>query len=294
MKKSVFVGSSAAIATPFKGGTVDYDALLNMINVQKLAGTAAITVCGTTGEASTMTDEEKFNVIRFTKEHSDNMPVIAGTGTNSTAKTLENSKLAEEAGADALLLVTPYYNKTTQAGLADHFTYVADRVSKPVILYNVPSRTALNIEPDTYALLSQHENINGAKEASGNIPKFIESRAKCPENFSFWSGNDDVIVPMMALGAKGVISVAANIVPEVISQIAKLCLEGSFTEASRLQIQYSELISALFSEVNPIPVKAALGMLGMCENELRRPLVPMTATGEEKLRQAMEKVKVLK
>ena len=281
-----------AIATPFRGGAVDYEALFKMINMQKLAGTAAITVCGTTGEASTMTDDEKYDVIKFTKECCSDIPVIAGTGANSTVKALENSIWAAEAGADALLIVTPYYNKTTQAGLIEHFTYIADRVSKPIIVYNVPSRTGVNIKPETYAVLAEHENIYGAKEASGNIPMFIEARSRCTEDFSFWSGNDDVVVPMMSLGAKGVISVAANIMPEVMVRMTSLCLEGQFGEAAGLQIEYSELISALFCEVNPIPVKAALAILSICSDELRLPLVPMTEGGRKALRSAMDKVKI--
>ncbi len=288
MKNPLFVGSSVAIVTPFDKGMVDYEAFSKLIEIQKLNGTSAITVCGTTGEASTMTDTERFDVIKFTKDICKNIPVIAGSGSNSTIKALENSIIAAEAGADALLVVTPYYNKATDTGLIRHYTYIADRVNKPVILYNVPSRTGVTIKPETYAALSQHDNIIGAKEASVNLSDFIKSRNLCPEDFYFWSGNDDLTVPMMSLGAKGVISVAANIIPNIMSDMASYCLEGNFSFASTLAIRYRELIDALFVEVNPIPVKAALSLMNLCKNELRLPLTSMDKNKEIKLYEIMK------
>lgn len=292
MKNPVFVGSSVAIITPFKNGEIDYDSLKKLITIQKIAGTAAITVCGTTGEASTMTSQEIYDVISFTKRESGSMTVIAGAGSNSTDKALENALNAESAGADAILMVTPYYNKTTQKGLVSHYTYIADRISKPLIIYNVPSRTGISCTADTYYELSKHDRINGIKEASGDFGLFTSTLEKCGDNLNVWSGNDDVIVPMMSLGAKGVISVAANIIPNEITRITSLCLHGDYETAANLQIKYINLINGLFSEVNPIPVKAALNKMGLCENELRLPLVKMSDEKETKLYNEMKKVSI--
>lgn len=290
MKIPVFVGSSVAIVTPFKDGKVDFKALQKLIYIQKIAGTAAITVCGTTGEAVTMTPEERYNVIAFTKVHSDGMTVIAGAGANSTEAALKNALSAQSAGADALLIVTPYYNKTTQSGLVKHYTYIADRVTKPIILYNVPSRTGLSFTAETYRELSKHERINGVKEASGSFSLVTQTLRECGDDLNIWSGNDDIIVPMMSLGAKGVISVAANIIPSEIRAMTDMCLNGDFKSASAMQIKYSPLIDALFSEVNPIPVKAALSRMNLCENELRLPLVPMSKSKAQVLYSEMDKL----
>ena len=293
MKKPVFTGSSAAVITPFKNGKIDYDSFKRIIDMQKIAGTSALTVCGTTGEASTLRREERFALIAYAKAFSDNIPVIAGSGSNSTEHAILFSLDAEKAGADAVLVVTPYYNKATQKGLIEHYTAVADSVSIPVIVYNVPSRTGVSIKPETYLELSKHPNINGVKEASGDFGLFTKTLSLCGDELNIWSGNDDVIVPMMSLGAKGVISVAANIIPAEIAGLVRLCEEGSFFEASRLQLKFNSLISLLFSEVNPIPVKAAMNELGICENELRLPLTEMTGKNRSLLIHEMRSLNLL-
>ena len=293
MKKPVFAGSSAAVITPFKNGKIDYDSFKRIIDMQKIAGTSALTVCGTTGEASTLRREERFALIAYAKAFSDNIPVIAGSGSNSTEHAILFSLDAEKAGADAVLVVTPYYNKATQKGLIEHYTAVADSVSIPVIVYNVPSRTGVSIKPETYLELSKHPNINGVKEASGDFGLFTKTLSLCGDELNIWSGNDDVIVPMMSLGAKGVISVAANIIPAEIAGLVRLCEEGSFFEASSLQLKFYSLISLLFSEVNPIPVKAAMNELGICENELRLPLTEMTGKNRSLLIHEMRSLNLL-
>ena len=293
MKKPVFTGSSAAVITPFKNGKIDYDSFKRIIDMQKIAGTSALTVCGTTGEASTLRREERFALVAFAKAFSDNIPVIAGSGSNSTEHAIQFSLDAEKAGADAVLVVTPYYNKATQKGLIEHYTAVADSVSIPVIVYNVPSRTGVNFKPETYLELSRHPNINGVKEASGDFWLFTRTLGLCGDELNIWSGNDDVIVPMMSLGAKGVISVAANIIPAEIARLVKLCEDGRFPEAAELQIKYEKLISLLFSEVNPIPVKAAMNELGLCENILRLPLTEISEKNRALLTDELKALKVL-
>ncbi len=261
--------------------------------MQKIAGTSALTVCGTTGEASTLRREERFALVAFAKAFSDNIPVIAGSGSNSTEHAIQFSLDAEKAGADAVLVVTPYYNKAAQKGLIEHYTAVADSVSIPVIVYNVPSRTGVNFKPETYLELSRHPNINGVKEASGDFGLFTRTLGLCGDELNIWSGNDDVIVPMMSLGAKGVISVAANIIPAEIARLVKLCEDGRFPEAAELQIKYEKLISLLFSEVNPIPVKAAMNELGLCENKLRLPLTEISEKNRALLTDELKALKVL-
>ncbi|MBQ1767803.1 MAG: 4-hydroxy-tetrahydrodipicolinate synthase [Oscillospiraceae bacterium] len=293
MKKPVFAGSSAAVITPFKNGKIDYDSFKRIIDMQKIAGTSALTVCGTTGEASTLRREERFALVAFAKAFSDNIPVIAGSGSNSTEHAIQFSLDAEKAGADAVLVVTPYYNKATQKGLIEHYTAIADSVSIPVIVYNVPSRTGVNFKPETYLELSRHPNINGVKEASGDFWLFTRTLGLCGDELNIWSGNDDVIVPMMSLGAKGVISVAANIIPAEIARLVKLCEDGRFPEAAELQIKYEKLISLLFSEVNPIPVKAAMNELGLCGNELRLPLTEISEKNRALLTDELKALKVL-
>ncbi|MBQ3952073.1 MAG: 4-hydroxy-tetrahydrodipicolinate synthase [Oscillospiraceae bacterium] len=293
MKKPVFTGSSAAVITPFKNGKIDYDSFKRIIDMQKIAGTSALTVCGTTGEASTLRREERFALVAFAKAFSDNIPVIAGSGSNSTEHAIQFSLDAEKAGADAVLVVTPYYNKAAQKGLIEHYTAVADSVSIPVIVYNVPSRTGVNFKPETYLELSRHPNINGVKEASGDFWLFTRTLGLCGDELNIWSGNDDVIVPMMSLGAKGVISVAANIIPAEIARLVKLCEDGRFPEAAELQIKYEKLISLLFSEVNPIPVKAAMNELGLCGNELRLPLTEISEKNRALLTDELKALKVL-
>ncbi|MBQ1223953.1 MAG: 4-hydroxy-tetrahydrodipicolinate synthase [Oscillospiraceae bacterium] len=277
MKKPVFTGACVAIVTPFlPNGEVDFDTLGNLIEFQIAKGTDAITICGTTGEKSTLADGEHKECIEYcVKKVAGRVPVIAGTGGNDTRYSLSLCQHAESVGADALLCVTPYYNKASQKGLIKHFEYLADNVNIPIILYNVPSRTGMTIAPATYAELAKHPNINGTKEASGDFSLVAKIRAACGDELNVWSGNDDQIVPMMALGAKGVISVLSNVVPDVVANMTHAALAGDFAAAAKLQLEYLRLANDLFLEVNPIPVKTALGMMGLCSPDLRLPLCEM-------------------
>lgn len=280
--------------TPFWNGVVDFPALRRQIQRQLTAGVDGLVACGTTGEASTMSYQERAAVIETTVQQADGIiPVIAGTGSNSTDIAVTLSHDAQSAGADALLVVTPYYNKTTQAGLLSHYFTIADAVDIPVIVYNVPSRTGLNILPETYAKLAEHPNIIGVKEASGNLDSIQRTRNLCPADFSIWSGNDDQVVPICALGGAGVISVASNIVPEVMVQLTRLCRENDYAAAGKLQLQLKPLIEALFCEVNPIPVKAAMNLLGLEAGELRLPLVEPSEAHLNQIRQALEEFRLL-
>ncbi len=289
MKTPVFEGSSVAIVTPMKNGAVHYGKLEELLDFQIENGTAAITICGTTGESATLSHEEHLSVLRHTIRYvNGRCKVICGTGSNETAVALHMSQEASDMGADGLLMVTPYYNKTTQKGLVQHYTYVADRVNTPIILYNVPSRTGLNIAVPTLKTLSQHPNINGIKEASGNFSQIAQIRAACGDDLNVWSGNDDQTVAMMALGAKGVISVFANICPKESAEMTRLCLDGDFQTAAKLQLKYLELMNALFVEVNPIPVKTAMNLLGFDVGELRMPLCEMEPKNLAVLKQAMD------
>ena len=274
MRNPVFTGACVAIVTPFTDDNkVDFDQFGQLIERQIAAGTDAICVCGTTGESATMSLEEHMETVEYCiKKVAGRVKVIAGAGSNDTAAALMLSQHAEAAGADALLLVTPYYNKATQMGLIKHYEYIADRVHTPIILYNVPSRTGCSFTAATYQQLAKHPNICGVKEASGNFGLILETRRLCGDDFYIWSGNDDQVVPMMSLGTKGVISVVSNVLPEVMVKMSHLCLEGNFEEAAKMQIEYSDLCNALFMEVNPIPVKAAMAALGFCEDYLRLPL----------------------
>jgi 4-hydroxy-tetrahydrodipicolinate synthase len=284
VKTPLFTGAATAIVTPFRDGALDLDTLSRLIELQYAGGISAIVVCGTTGEAATLTYDEQEALYRHTVQAvHGRMKVIAGIGANDTAKALHMASLAQQAGADGLLMVTPYYNKTTQAGLLAHFTCVADHIPLPLVVYNIPSRTGIGIEPETYALLAQHPNINGVKEASGNIAAFARTMALCGDKLTFWSGNDSDTVPMMALGAKGVVSVASNLVPDVVTRLCRLCLAGDYKAAAALNAQYMDLFTALFYEVNPIPVKTALGLLGRCSSQLRLPLVPMSPANAQRL-----------
>lgn len=289
MKTPVFTGSNVAIVTPMTDTGINYDVFGDLIEYQIANGTDSITVCGTTGEACTLSDKEHKEAITFCIDKvNGRVPVLAGTGSNDTRYAVELCKFAAAAGADGLLAVTPYYNKTTQQGLVKHFNCLADATDCPMILYNVPSRTGVCFTAQTYQELSKHPNINGVKEASGNFSLLAESMALCGDNFNFWSGNDDQIVPLMALGGKGVISVFANIMPAETHQIASLCLEGNYAEASKLQLRCLDLMNALFIEVNPIPVKIALRLLGWNVGELRLPLCDMTDSHLEILKQSMK------
>ena len=273
MKQSIFTGVATAIITPFKGGMVDYNALARQLDFQIKGGVDAIVVCGTTGEASTMSYHERMRTIEYCVEHvNGRVPVIAGSGSNSTENAVALSRDARRSGADALLTVTPYYNKATQAGLIRHFSVIADAVDIPLILYSVPSRTGVAIAPETYAALARHGNIAGTKEASGSLTTVARTRVLCPADFSIWSGNDDETVPIWALGGKGVISVAANLIPEKMHRLTTLCAKGDFAAAGQLQVQLKAFIDMLFCEVNPIPVKTAMAELGWDYGELRLPL----------------------
>ena len=293
---SIFRGSGVAIVTPMhEDGAVDYEQFAELIEFQAANGTDAIIVCGTTGEASTLTHEEHLDVIKYCVETvAGRIPVVAGTGSNCTETAVYLSKEAQSAGADGLLLVSPYYNKATQKGLYAHFRAVAEAVDLPILLYNVPSRTGCNILPETVVKLCQDmENIVGVKEASGNFSLLAHTRFLCGDDFYIWSGNDDQVVPMMALGAKGVISVASNIIPEVMHKMSHLCLENDFEAASRLQIKYMDLIDALFCEVNPIPIKAAMNLMGMEAGPLRLPLCDISEKNLAVLRASMERMGLL-
>ena len=289
MRSPVFTGVCPALVTPFhESGGVNYDVFAQLIESQLAAGVDALCVCGTTGESATLTDRERAALIDFcVAQVGGRVPVIAGTGSNSTAKAAEASLQAQALGADALLVVTPYYNKATQEGLRRHYETVAERVDLPIILYNVPGRTGLSCTAETYAALARDSRINGVKEASGDLSLLTHTLALCPPDFTVWSGNDDQVVPMMALGAKGVVSVACNLVPEVMVRLSHLCLEGDFPAAARLQTAYADLIDALFIEVNPIPVKAAMKLLGMEVGLPRLPLCPPSPAHLKLLRQVL-------
>ena len=288
VKVPVFKGSCTAIVTPFNEHGVDYERLKKNIEFQYENGTSALVVCGTTGENATHTPNEHDELVRVTvRTVNGRMKVIAGIGSNNTANALRAAEDAKYSGADAVLMVTPYYNKTTQKGLVEHFSYVADRVDIPMILYNVPSRTGIGISADTCKVLSQHPNINGIKEASGDIALAARIRSLCGDDLYIWSGNDDCTIPLMSLGALGVISVASNIVPGAVAKLCALCLEGSYAEATELYAKYASLFSALFIETNPIPVKAALKMMGMDSGILRLPLTEISQESFEALLKAM-------
>ena len=288
VKVPVFKGSCTAIVTPFNEHGVDYERLKKNLEFQYENGTSAVVVCGTTGENATHTPNEHDELVRVTvRTVNGRMKVIAGIGSNNTENALRAAENAKYSGADAVLMVTPYYNKTTQKGLVEHFSYVADRVDIPMILYNVPSRTGIGISADTCKVLSQHPNINGIKEASGDIALAARIRSLCGDDLYIWSGNDDCTIPLMSLGALGVISVASNIVPGAVAKLCALCLEGSYAEATELYAKYASLFSALFIETNPIPVKAALKMMGMDSGILRLPLTEISQESFETLLKAM-------
>lgn len=275
MKHPIFTGSAVAIVTPFKADGVDLDTLGDLLDFQLENGTDAIVVCGTTGEASTMTYQERAETIAFcVRRVGGRVPVIAGSGSNATENAVALSREAERQGADGLLVVTPYYNKATQAGLLRHYQTIADAVSLPIILYNVPSRTGVSIAPETYAALAKHPRIHGVKEASGNLGNLQKTLSLCGPDFYIWSGNDDETVPICALGGKGVISVAANILPAEMHRLTQLCLQNDFAAAGKLQVHLKDFCDVMFCEVNPIPAKTALGLLGWRVGELRSPMCP--------------------
>ena len=288
-KKLPFTGSGVAIVTPFDGQKTNYDALGELIEWHIANKTDAIIICGTTGEASTMPDEEHLAAIEYTvKKAAGRIPVIAGTGSNETAHAVALSKSAEKLGADGLLQVTPYYNKTTQKGLIAHFTAIANAVNIPIILYNVPSRTGVNISIPGLKELAKIDNIVAIKEASGNISYTVKVAAEVPELY-IYSGNDDMIVPVMSLGGKGVISVLANVMPKETHEMCEAYLNGNCDKATKMQLEYLELINDLFIEVNPIPVKTALNLMGKNAGNLRLPLVDMEEGNLEKLKKSLAK-----
>ena len=295
MKKTIFKGAGVAIITPFTEDGVNYDELGRIIEDQIANGTDAIVITGTTGETSTMSDEEHKEAIRYTVEKvNKRIPVIAGTGSNETSYAIQLSKYAEEVGADGLLLVTPYYNKATQKGLIAHYTAIADAVNIPIILYNVPSRTGVTIQIPTFVELAKHPNIVAVKEASGNLSAVAKIRHAVGDALDIYSGNDDQIVPILSLGGKGVISVLSNVAPKKTHDICQLYFDGKVEESAKLQIELIDLIDALFCEVNPIPVKVAMRMLGYEAGPLRLPLCEMEPAHEEQLRQALKAHGLLK
>lgn len=289
MKTLPFTGSGVAIVTPFDGNKTNYDVLGELIEWHIASGTDAIIICGTTGEASTMPDEEHLAAIEYTvKKAAGRIKVIAGTGSNETAHAVALSKRAEELGADALLQVTPYYNKTTQKGLVAHFSAIANAVKIPIILYNVPSRTGLSISIDALKELAKLDNIVAIKEASGNISYTAKVAAEVPEIY-IYSGNDDMIIPIMSLGGKGVISVLANVMPKETHEMCAAYLDGDTAKATKMQLEYLDLINKLFIEVNPIPVKTALNLMGKNVGNLRLPLTDMDEKNLEALKASMAK-----
>lgn len=287
MAKPIFTGSGVAIVTPFTENGVDFEKLTELLEFHVANKTDSIIICGTTGEASTMPDEEHLSVIEHAvKVINKRIPVIAGTGSNDTNHCIKLSQEAEALGVDGLLIVTPYYNKTSRLGLIKHYEAVADSVNIPIILYNVPGRTGMNIPVSTLKVLAKHKNIVGIKEASGNISYTVQVAAEVPE-LDIYSGNDDMIVPVMSLGGKGVISVLANVLPEETHELCASYLRGDVETAKNLQLKYLELVNCLFIEVNPVPVKTALNLMGMNAGKLRMPLCEMEEGNLAKLKQAM-------
>ena len=296
MKKPIFTGAAVAIVTPMNSDlTVNYDELGKLIDFQIENGTDAIVACGTTGESAVLNHQEHCDVIKYTVARvNKRVPVIAGTGSNDTQYACKLSKEAEEMGVDGLLSVTPYYNKTSQAGLVKHFTMIADSVNIPIILYNVPSRTGCNISVDTYIELSKHKNIVATKEASENISVVAKILAHCPQDFLVYSGADDLTVPIMSLGGKGVISVFSNIMPKEMHTITQLMLDGKCSEAAQMHLKYLDLMNVMFTDVNPIPIKEAMNLAGFNCGECRLPLVSMSESGLENLKKCMDSYGLLK
>ena len=295
MKTKIFSGAATALITPMnQDGSVNYSRLETLVNTQIESGIDSLVICGTTGEKSTLRYYEHLKVIEVAaKSANKRIPIIAGTGSNDTVYSVELCNDAEKMGADAFLMVTPYYNKTSQAGLIAHYNYIADRVKKPIILYNVPSRTGVDIEPETYKELSKHPNIIATKEASGNISKIAKTKYLCGDDLDIYSGNDDQIVPILSLGGIGVISVLSNILPLETHNICAEYLKGNTKTASEMQIKYTGLINALFSDVNPVPIKTAMNLLGYDVGPCRLPLYKMDKAKTEKLKQMLKELKLL-
>ena len=294
MMKPVFTGCGTALITPFKGGAVDYAALDRIIEEQIEGGVDALIAAGTTGEPATMTWDEHLSVIKHVaKRAAGRVPVIAGTGSNATQEAVEAAKACVDSGAAAQLVVTPYYNKTSQEGLIAHFLTIADSETLPVIVYNVPSRTGINIEPATLKTICEHPLVVAVKEANGDVPQALEKLRLCGDKAVFYSGNDDLIAPLMACGYQGVISVLSNVMPRETAEMTHLLLEGKTAEGAALQLKYLPLVKALFSETSPIPCKAAMAMMGKCDEELRLPLVPMQAGRRAAMESIMKELGLL-
>ena len=294
MKKTVFTGMATALVTPMTQQGVDYPALKKLVNYQIEKGIHALVVIGTTGEASTLSAEEKREVVRcVVQTAAGRVPVIAGTGANCTAQAIENTRMACQEGVDAVLVVTPYYNKATQSGLIAHFTAIADASEKPVILYNVPGRTGCNLLPATVAKLADHENIVGIKEASGNMAQVVELISLCGDKIDVFSGEDALTVAMMAMGGAGCISVLSNVVPDLASEMVNKFFAGDLKGAAQLQCKLLPLVNCLFSQVNPIPAKAAVAAMGICQDVLRLPLTPMQEPHRARLLEEMRKLGVI-
>lgn len=291
---SIFTGSGVAIITPFnEDKSIDFETFEKLIEFQIENKTDAIIVCGTTGEASTLSEEEHISVVKFCVEKvAGRVPVISGAGSNSTKHSLNLCKKCEEIGVDGLLIVTPYYNKTTQKGIINHYKILAESVSLPIILYNVPSRTGLNIEPKTVLELSKIKNIVGIKEASGNISQVVEIASICPKDFYIYSGNDNQVLPILSVGGKGVISVLANVAPENTHNMVSSYLKGDFEKSISLQLDCIKLVNYLFCEVNPIPVKTALALMGFGKANFREPLLKMEESDLKNLINAMKEYKI--
>lgn len=285
---SIFTGSGVAIITPFKNGEIDFTAFATLVERQIAEQTDAIVVCGTTGEASTMSADEKKAAVEFVvKQVNKRVPVLAGTGNNHTASCIRDSKAAQEVGADALLVVTPYYNKTSQQGLVVHYNAIADAVDIPILVYNVPGRTSLNLLPETMQALLKHRNIVGIKEASGNIEQIVKLATLCPD-CDLYSGNDDQVLPLMSLGGKGVISTIANIIPRDMHDLCETFFQGDLQASRKLQFKIRPIFEAAFCEVNPIPIKTMVSMLGLCSPELRLPLIAPSEANQGKIKKALQ------
>ena len=288
MRQPIFKGIATALIPPFRDGQVDYEAMGRLIDWQIESGINALVICGTSGEGPTLTDAEHRECIRFAVERAaGRVPIIAGTGSNDTAYAISLTKYACEVGADAMLVVTPYYNKATQSGLVASFNAIADASTKPLIVYNVPSRTGCGIKPETYARMAEHKNIAAIKEANGDISSVVATRALVGDRLDIYSGNDDQIVPILSMGGMGCISVLSNVLPRETVEICDRFFAGDVAGAAALQCKYLPLINALFCEVNPIPVKAAMAAMGFCENSLRLPLTPMEDAHRQVLLQCM-------
>ncbi len=283
MKKQIFSGCATALITPFTADRkeVDYASFERIVNFQIENNIDALVIAGTTGESPVLTSEEKTELIKIAKKNSGvNLPVIAGTGSNDTIEAVKKSNEAEKQGVNGLLIVTPYYNKCSQDGLVNHYFYIADRVSTPIIVYNVPSRTGITIKAETYKALSEHKNIVAVKEASNDVSEIIKSMSLCRDNVSFYSGNDDLTIPIMAYGAKGLISVSSNIIPDIMKRITSLCLTEKYIKATELHSRYLKLINAMFCDINPMPVKYACSKLQLNGNYLRYPLTSLSKDKE--------------